>query len=437
MSSLPRTTGAAGAPARVATSTSEEQILRRIRGKGADLQTFPLRGRAWRPCADSRLRLVDEQRWSSTPGRLPGMRTDRAARNAGPADAPYGRRRARPGGRGLPLATGAGAAAVLLAGSAVAVDQRADREGERAQRAAAAAEARYGEDVSRASALLYDQLQPLQTAVERALDDEPFSGLVLSDVAGHLTTVDAARPARELLNASAVPRDRADEHTQLLQALDDVTAAVKLAAAVDDDAEQAPDEELFAALVDADVALDDATRAFATPLVSVLPSDPKPLQPDTFGGSFDGQQAPLSRASYLLAAGSVCGQSLTALLEELDGRTDDPAAVLAANAEQYDDALPRLLAVKAPTADDNTVATSIRRPLRDSAALSEASRQLLSAARRGEVAAARQARNRVARASAAVNQAAEGYEQYGSQTCALYLGDNEPSASADGDTLST
>lgn len=335
--------------------------------------------------------------------------------------------------RGHPLTAAVGAAALLLAGTGglVAADQRSDlalAARERAQAAAQAAtdkqRAAYLSGLQQVAATLYDDVQPLQAAVELVINGEDLSLVVLDDIAGALVDADRAAASRTALEQLQPSPDLAAGQAQALAALDQLAKAVRTTARVLDE------RKLLDAVVAADLELDAATRALEAAVGPVLPR--AALRPSEFGR--DGSRPPLSRTSYLLQAGSICGRSVGEQAERLqDGLGEDERALAQAEADRLARDLPRLLAVRAPTGDDPQVASGIRAPLRQSADLTAGLRGLLAASRTGDAAALAEAERQVSRGTVAAGKAAAGYREYGSQSCVLYLvGTEEPAAEDDG-----
>ena len=317
------------------------------------------------------------------------------------------------------------AVAVLgtLAGGVVAAgdlrdDERRERAAAAARRAAEAerrATEAYRAAVTPVALAVYDVVQPLQQAYAD-LDDGDVSAIdVLVDVGVHVAGDDGLKAVRPRLEAITPPARLADEHDQLLAALDELAEAAAVLAPL----RRSSDESRFADVVaDGDLALDEATLSWIRPVTPVYEGAETPAVPGESG--LETGRVPRSHASYLRLAGNLCSAGIDESLDAAEGREATPEQITRSLA-RLDDRVPLLLAVPAAGSDEARVRTAIRTPLQRSDQLGKGFRAVVAAARAGDLAGVRAGQAQVLRGETALEKAAAGYRAYGSETCSLYL----------------
>lgn len=326
-------------------------------------------------------------------------------------------------GLALPLALSLATVGTLTGGLATAADLRAD---ERRERAAAAeqraqeqerqAVAAYQQALMPIAVAVFDVVQPLQQAYTDLDDGEVSAVDVLIDVGNHVASPEGVPALRSRLEAVQPPASLADEHQLLLTAAEDLAAAARGVKPLDD----SDDASSYASTIaKGDLALDEATRDWIRPLTPVYEGATAPPIPVEAGT--DGRRAPLSRASYLREAGNLCSDGIDAFDKTGSAKPKPSLEEIRAGLKELTARVPRLAAVKAPTADDRRVRDSIRAPLKRTVELGQGFERAIAGVRRGDRAAIRAGEAQLVRGEVAAEKAAAGYRAYGSQLCALYL----------------
>lgn len=331
----------------------------------------------------------------------------------------------------LPLLLSAAAVSTLTGGLVSAADLRADERRQRqvlAERRAAEAEkmavVAYQQELTPLAVSVYDTVQPLQQAY-LDLDLGTVSAIdVLIDVGNAVAAQDALPALKASLEAVTPAPSLADQHTQLVTALEDLIVSARTSTAL----ESAKDEAAYTSLVaDGDLSLDEATRDWTRPLTPIFAGATAPPVPVEAGTA--GKRAPRSHPSFLRDAGNLCSAGIDAL-DTVRGNDDDPSLEeVRAGLRELSGRIAPLAAVQAAPADEKLVQDSIRAPLQ----------RTLDIERGFDAAGLRAGRAQIARGEIAAEKAAAGYRAYGSQICGLYLVglEDDASAGAEEDTRTT
>lgn len=339
----------------------------------------------------------------------------------------------------LPLAIGLTALGSLSGGLVAAADLRDDQRRERLaalerreQERERQAVVRYREQLTPLALAVYDHVQPLQQA-HADLDAGNVPAVdVLIDVGNHVASPTGLPVLRRKLGDVTPARSLLDQHRVLLQAVDDIAYAGELLKELQDSDDELSYAEVIAR---ADLGLDDATRDWTRALNAAYEGAQTPAVPVETGA--DGPRVPVSHASYLREAGNECLAGIEAFAATGAGKREPSLEEVRAGLKELTTRVPLLAKVKAPTADDKVVATTIRVPLRRTVELAGGFDAAVAAARRGDAAGVRAGQAQLARGEVAAEKAAAGYRAYGSEVCALYLVGLEEGAAAKGDATRT
>lgn len=325
--------------------------------------------------------------------------------------------------RALPAAIALSLTATLVGGAAAAADLRADERRAQAEReriaaaeALARAEGEYRTAVGALAEDVFDQVQPLQEAIDRVVEVDDGSFTVLSDVSARGGGADALKSLRTRLGQIGPPPTMAEAHRTLDAGME---ALVRGAGSVVDAV--APDlgeEPFFRTLVNGDDALDSGVRILNTELKELFPDGAPPLAAET-GAPERGRPA-RSKAAYLYGVGTLCATSVP--------QNDDDAAGLRQDAQHLRSLLRGLAAVPAPAADAELVRTSIAEHVERGNAVVEGFEGAAAALDRRDQRALVAAQVKIERGILALDRAADGFAAYGSQTCEIsFSSDGEDS----------
>lgn len=261
---------------------------------------------------------------------------------------------------------------------------------------------------------VFDEVQPLIEAERQAEDDANGGFAVYVDVARTASSRQALLAQRAALEALDAPRTLAAVAEGLERGLRRLTEAVDLYAALP--FEQTTDDvDLGVARREAAARLREGLAAW-TPAVDALYAQDAPAVPR------DGlapARRPVSQAAYLLAAGRACGRADASV----EGDQAEPTDAASARRTAVQEArmvrllVRSLLAVPAPAADRDRLEREVRTPLRAYGQVAQVLDGLAAGGADGEAL----FRELVA-ADADVARVAGGLGDYGSRTCALFLG---------------
>lgn len=322
----------------------------------------------------------------------------------------------------LPAAIVLAVSATLLGGGVAAADLRADErraEAER-QRIAAAealtrAEADYRITVGALAEEIFDQVQPLQETADRVAEADDGSFTVLSDVSSEGGGVDALKSLRTRLDAVVPPPTLADGHRTLDAGMEQLSrGGDALLFSVDPDL---GDDSFFREFVRGDEALDKGVRILNAELEKLFSAGGLPSLAAETGAGRAARPA-TGKAAYLYAVGALCAPT--------PADNADDAAGLRRDAAGLRDLLRGLAAVSAPAPDADLVRTSIGEHLEGGTALAEGLEGIAVALDKRDQRAFVAAQVKLERGSLELDQAAEGFGAYGSETCKLaFASDDE------------
>ena len=320
----------------------------------------------------------------------------------------------------LPAAIALALTGTLVGGGVAAADLRADEQRAEAERqrvaaaeALARAEADYRTAVGALAEEVFDQVEPLQQTVERVLAVDDGSFTVLSDVSRG-GGVDALKSVRTRLGEIVPPPTLADGHRRLDAGLDAlVRGSTALVNSVDPDLGE---DSFFRELVRGDDSLDSGVRIFNDQLEELYAGGSVPSLPGETGAGKAGRPA-TSKAAYLYGVGALCAGTSSE-------NPDDPAG-LRRDAAELRDLLRGLVAVPAPPADAELVRTSIAEHVERGNAIVEGLEGAATAIDRRDDRALAAAEVQLERGSLALDQAADGFGAYGSETCKISFSSEE------------
>ena len=322
--------------------------------------------------------------------------------------------------RVLPLAVAVSLAGTLTGAGVVASHLRADeRRAEAERRRVAAAQALAAEEETYRTAVsglaeeLFDAVQPLQSSADAVNAEADGSYTVLSDVASKGGTVETLTSVRTRLADLTPPPTFAELDRSLDVGMEQlVRGAQAMLNSVDPDLSES---SFFREFNRGDEALDKGVRVVNGELDELFTRGGSPRRATETGPGSG--RPPAGKAAYLAAVGALCAPDPPEQDEEPGGLRREAAALR--------DVLRALIGVAAPVPDADLVRTSIVEHLERATAFAEGLEAAATAIERADGRGLAQAELQLERGARDLDEAATGFEAYGSTTCELAFGSGD------------